>query len=716
VVVDVTGGRRAEHALRIAQERLQLALEGTRTGTYEWDVVSDEIRWSDNLGPMYGHPRGWAPAGYAAYLETVHPDDREALAQEVQAALATPGTSYEVDFRALRTDGTQRWMSTRGHVVRDDAGRPEALVGLVSDMHDRRLTQLTGEFLAQASLELAESLDPEETLRHVAQLAIGELADWCTVHVMDPDGELRRVAVAHRDPAMVRFADELAERYPDDAEAARGVPHVIRTRQSELIADITDAMLVQATRDAEHLRMARGLELRSAMVVPMVARGVAVGAISFFYAGEGRRYDEATLALAEEVGRRAGLALANARLHRAQQVTTRRLLQLQTVTDVALSRLGLDDLLQELLTRVRDLLDADFAVCLLLDADEQALRVRATLGFEYEERAELRVPLGEGIAGRIALESEPVMIEDVAAAQPVSPQLKAAAQSLLGVPLRVDGATLGVLHVATREARRFGEDEAQLLMLVGDRVARAVAQTAAFERARDTALTLQRSLLPARVPAIEGFELATRYLPGQAGSEVGGDWYDVIALPDGRHGICVGDVVGRGVSAAAVMGRLRASVRACLHVAAGPAEAMEQLDDLVAASEEDPFATVLIAVLDAATGRAELCSAGHPAPLLAQDGDCRFVDIDVGPPVGAPRTPRRTTVVDLPVGSSLLLYTDGLVERRETPLDRRLEELRAVVAAGPKDPEAQLDHVVASMLGDRTGADDVALIGAWRRR
>jgi phosphoserine phosphatase RsbU/P len=714
IVVDVTGGRRADHALRITQQRLELAMEGTRTGSYEWDIATNVIRWSANLGELWGRERGWSPADYEQYLLTLHPDDRGPLSARVQEALET-GAPYEIDFRMLRPDGAIRWMHTRGHVVRDDGDEaPVALVGLVEDVHEHRMAQRADEYLAKASLALAASGDPEQTLHQVAQFAIGELADWCWVHVVDPDGGMRLVVAAHLDPEMVSYRHELEERYPPDPEAAIGAAEAIRSRRPQLLEEITDAMLRAGTRDAEHLRIARALELRSAMVVPMVAAGEVLGAISFYYAGPDRRYTEQTLELAEELGRRAGLALANARSHSAERLADERLRQLQSVTDAALSQLALDELLPEMLSRVRDVLSADFAVCLLLDPDEGVLTVRAELGIEGEGRKGLRIALGDGIAGKIAQQSGPMIIDDVPAAHPVSPELRTMARSLLGVPLRVDGRTVGVLHVSNRAHRSFGAEDAELLTLVADRVARAVERASAFDHARHTAMTLQRSLLPDIVSSIAGLQMATRYLPGQAGSEVGGDWYDIVELPDGRQAVCVGDVAGRGVTAAAVMGRLRSSLRAYLHIAPGPVQAIELLDDLVAGDPDVTFATILVAAIDARTGDVELCSAGHPPAVLAGD-EVRLLDFPVGPPIGIEDVVRTAATAQLAPGDALLLYTDGLVERRRTAIDERIAQLCQAVACAPRDPELLLDRVVAEMLGDQTSVDDVALVGAWRR-
>lgn len=170
-------------------------------------------------------------------------------------------------------------------------------------------------FLAEASRELASSLDYATTLAAVARLAVPRFADWCAVDVLEPDGAVRRLAVAHADPARVRLAEEIARRYPEDPNAPTGVPAVLRTGKAELYPVITDEMLGAGARDAEHLRLARELGLHSAMTVPMAARGRVLGALTLVWAESGRRYDDDDLAAAGELAQRAALAVDNARLH-----------------------------------------------------------------------------------------------------------------------------------------------------------------------------------------------------------------------------------------------------------------------------------------------------------------------------------------------------------------------------------------------------------------
>ena len=173
------------------------------------------------------------------------------------------------------------------------------------DVTEHRRTEEAQRFLVQASAVLSSSLDYHETLASVARLAVPTLADWCAVDILEEDGVPRRLAVEHPDPEKIRLAYEIERRYPPDPDAPRGLYHVLRTGEPEMMAEIPEELVEQAARDEGHREITHQLELRSYMVVPLVTRGRTLGAISFISAESGRRYGEADLQLAEELARRA---------------------------------------------------------------------------------------------------------------------------------------------------------------------------------------------------------------------------------------------------------------------------------------------------------------------------------------------------------------------------------------------------------------------------
>jgi PAS domain S-box-containing protein len=237
-----------------------------------------------------------------------------------------------------------------------------------------------------------------------------------------------------------------------------------------------------------------------------------------------------------------------------------------------------------------------------------------------------------------------------------------------------------------------------------------------YEREHTIAETLQRSLLPERLPRIEGLEIAARYLPASRGAAIGGDWYDALERPDGRVALVVGDVVGHGLRAAAVMGQLRNAFRAYGLAENSPAEVMARVNRLVMTGEEDVMATALYLVLERETGELEFASAGHPPPLVLGPDGVVFLEGGRAVPIGAvdPGVFREARAV-LPDDASLLLYTDGLVERRDEPLERRLDALAEAADRAEGALEGLCDAVLSGVLGQREPGDDVALLAVRPR-
>jgi PAS domain S-box-containing protein len=218
----------------------------------------------------------------------------------------------------MRCDEARPFVDADVVVAKQLADRAAIAVDNAQLFEGAQRKQEATRFLAEASALLSSSLDYEMTFQRLAQLVVPGLADWCSVEMLD-GGAIRTVAVAHVDPAKVELARELQRRYPTDQNASTGVPNVVRTGRSELYEDIPDAMLVAGTRDAEHLRLARELLLRSAVVVPLDVRGQIVGGLTLVWAESGHRYSQEDLPLLEDLGRRAGLAVDNARLYSEAQ-------------------------------------------------------------------------------------------------------------------------------------------------------------------------------------------------------------------------------------------------------------------------------------------------------------------------------------------------------------------------------------------------------------
>lgn len=386
-----------------------------------------------------------------------------------------------------------------------------------------------------------------------------------------------------------------------------------------------------------------------------------------------------------------------------------RLRRIELVTDAALSMLDVNDLLDELLDRVRDVLRVDTAAILLLDEHAQQLVATAAKGLEEEVRQGLRISVGRGFAGRIARDRQPVILDDVTAANVVNPLLlEKGIRSLLGVPMFAGGEVIGVLHVGCLSPHRFTDDDVRLLQLAADRASLA-SQTRASSLDRTAALALQRSLLPTHLPNAPGMEMAARYVPGHDAG-VGGDWYDVFALPSGRLGVVIGDVSGHGLRSAVVMGRLRSALRAYALICDNPASALTLLDRKIQHFEAGNLATVLYAMISPDRATIQMSLAGHLQPVLAVPGQpagTLNVPVDLPLGIGARQPARRHTEVSFPCESVLVCYTDGLVERRGEIIDAGIERLCAAVEPGPA--EAVCARIMAKVAAEQP-TDDIAVL------
>ncbi|MFG2816070.1 SpoIIE family protein phosphatase [Streptomyces sp. NPDC048410] len=296
--------------------------------------------------------------------------------------------------------------------------------------------------------------------------------------------------------------------------------------------------------------------------------------------------------------------------------------------------------------------------------------------------------------------------------------------SLITVPLRAGNLVLGVANFwRSEKPQPFDSEDLALAEELVARAAVSIDNARRYTREHSMAVTLQRSLLPRTLPAQDALEIAYRYLPAQSG--VGGDWFDVLPLPGARVALVVGDVVGHGLHAAATMGRLRTAVHNFSSLDLPPDELLGLLDELVARLDQDETpedgaaavtgATCLYAVYDPASRRCTIARAGHlPPALVLPDGTVEFPDVPAGPPLGLGGLPFETADLELPEGSRLVLYTDGLVEDRERDIDEGLDMLRDALRHAPGASPEETCRVVLDRLPVRP-TDDVALIVAETR-
>lgn len=829
-----------ERTLLSPQVRARLALRSARLGTYVYDPDEGTADWDEGLQELFGYAPGEFSGQAEQIGECLHPSDAPGLWALVQRALAR-GESFEHEYRITRRDGQLRWMHSYGSTVADEGGG-RVLVGVVQDVTDRRLAELEREaaraaeqvarqaasssqrrleLLARVAALVDAPLDLEATLQQVADLAIGELADWCAVDLESEDGRPRQVAVSHRDPAMVALARELQVRYPPPADDPVRI-QLLRTLEPLHIPEVSDEMLMAGAQDAEHLHILRSLGMSSAIAVPLQVADRGFGVLTLV-ATHGRHLDAADVDLAVELGRRAGAAVDKTRLYAERERATSELLRsearyrtlvetgslgvwgaqpdgyvttdLPAIRDITGGSIEgwnwLDDVhpedrervraswlrsvrtgeLYQVVYRLRDaaggwrwmdargaalredpadpsspvlewigtvadvtaevtgrtrteaLRDCAEALARALDVEEvlasleqvaaRALRATGTVvallegrelvvhqqgypGLPPTDVEPLDAPVSAWPVTREVIDAreprfaarEQAVVRAAVAPHEAEPQLRAALESgevsWAALPLLYGGEMLGAVRFGWSEPQQFDDADRATLAAIAAQHSAALARARLYDAERHTSLTLQAALTPAVPRHLNGVSIGLHYRPAGVGAQVGGDWADALALPDGRVCLVVGDVMGSGVAAAATMGRLRTALSTLAMHEADPGRLLGDLDRLLLTAPGSPLATVALAVVDPAAATADLYSAGHLPVLVAPwVGHVSFAAADQVPPIGVGWSETgvlpQPTRVALPTGAVVALCTDGLVETRHDAIDDRLALWRSVV-------------------------------------
>jgi serine phosphatase RsbU (regulator of sigma subunit) len=396
--------------------------------------------------------------------------------------------------------------------------------------------------------------------------------------------------------------------------------------------------------------------------------------------------------------------------------STRRLRQVQAVSDATLSGLGFDDLAHRLLRTLRAVLETDSATLLLVDRSGTELVEHSTVGVETDGPA-VTVPIGVGIAGTIASTATPLVANDLRTFEPQRHWLTDVMSSLMGAPLVYRGEVRGVIHVATLEPRAFAAEELEVLELAANRIASALERASLADGRAAMAQALQRSLVPETLPEIEGVELAAVYRPYSPDDHIGGDFYDVFPHGDGSWGVLVGDVSGKGPGAAAVMGLAAHTLRASGRYESRPSAVLRALNDALIRAERvsaERFCTVCQMRLRPGADhlRVTLCLAGHPFPFLVRvDGTTERVG-QAGTILGSFDEPTLHDVtIDLVSGDALVAYTDGLIERRDVGVETGERRLRDCLAeCGGRSAVEIVRGIEHRLLDGFVPDDDVALV------
>jgi PAS domain S-box-containing protein len=725
-----TARANAEHAgqeLEGALARLDTLLEHAPVGFGFYDTELRFVRLNEPLAEIHGLPVeahiGRTAAEVAPRLwEQVQPVFSRVL--ETGEAVV----DHDVTGQTAAAPGIERHWLVSVYPVSGASGERLGLGTVVLDITGRKRAERVARLVARASEVFASSVDLEVTLDQAVRLPIPDFADSCHLFLLEPDGRDRRVALADVDPALESLLAETDRRFPVDLAGELPMAKALREGRSEYIADVTDAMLEAFARDAEHLALLRRHGVSSSITTPLKVGDQRVGVLVLTYRqSSGRRYRRSDVALAEELARRFAQVIERAKLSgeaeraRARLDLLARAGELLTVELDATARLermanvvvpSFADVAIVHLTRH----DGDLGLAHVAFADAERRARFQSVGEWPPLAIDGPAPQAEAVrTGRPALLAEVPegLVDQVLTDRQREFALSLGIRSIVACPLLGPDGPFGAISFALAgSGRRYGPEDVPLAEELARRAASGVAHALRFEQEQATAETLQRSLLLERLPTLPEVELAARYVPGSEELKVGGDWYDVVPLPNGRVMLAIGDVVGHGVRAAVAMGKIRNALQFCALDGLAPGAILRRLNQYFCGLEDAAMATLLVLVHDPADATLRFSSAGHPPPLLQRPGEAlEYLPGGRGAPLCASDTSRYPEVeAELAPGSLLLLYTDGLIERRQESLDEGFRRLAEAVAHAPEKLDELADHVLAELLGGKGPEDDVALL------
>ncbi|TFV64042.1 UNVERIFIED_ORG: GAF domain-containing protein [Bacillus sp. AZ43] len=730
----------AQSAAGASRVRLEVALEASSIGIWERDLRTDIGFWDKRCAQLFGADDATEVVAFdQLLLERFHPDDHETVRSAMQQAIAERG-QFTIESRILRNDGGVRWIVARGRVLGNARGEPVRVLGTIIDVTEARhqAEQRMAAFhrataIAEVAAELANATRLEDLPEIVQRGAQVLGAQSSALAVFDADGDalrlhmtsaLAREVQQHVDHPVEGVEIDRDDRHPTQYAALHG-RRVLLASAEEMVGRFPE------TREAVGLL---GVEALAAL--PLRIEGRVRGS---FVAIWREQHDfvaddvEVLEALAAQIALSVSRLQSDAQRERAVAAMAEANKRLQLLAEagrVLSGTLEIDQQVEQLVELVVPQL-ADW--CWLVVTDDQGhLHELACAHRDPARRAELEtyvrsmvaVMTEEAGARVVTATGRPLVMPVIEwerveralpdpAAREALARLGAASGTV--VPLVARGHTLGALGLFNREDRgALTQDQVDTAIEVGRRAGLALHHARLYGQQRALADALQRSMLTAP-PRIEGCEVVVRYVPAAAGAEVGGDWYDAFFDRGGQPVLAIGDVVGHDTRAAASMGQVRGLLRGISFSSGGtPAEVLRRVDRAVEGLELDTMATALVARLEREDGaRLRWANAGHPpAVLIGVDGEVRLLDEKPAELLlgVAPECERADHVTDLEPGATLLLYTDGLVERRDRDIDEGTAALLAVLREIAHLPLEELCDRLLERLFLSDAQDDVAVL------
>ena len=648
-------------------------IEALRDGFFVIDEDDAIIEVNDAFEAILGYGRDGVPYR-APYPWVPRPEDDPGTASVISDVLAT-GRSSTIVTPLVHRGGRRVWVEAIFNTAKDPATGRSVRVGTLRDITEAKRAEQANELMAEIGRQQTAPGRLDERLREVLRAAAPLLGDAAVVAVRAPDGTfVPSAAGVPGDPARERALLATAP-WGDPAEA----PAPFAT---------TSALTAEVRSD----------------------HGV-LASLAFLSTNRARVYDGADEVLAGEIGTRI------ARMIEIQRATTRAR-QTHLLTAALATAPDLDAAAAALAGAGVDLLGAS-SVAVLHQRSGRTLHVVHQVGEQPSQRAALAdfPPVAD-----CARTGAAVWVRDGSEWATAYPALEddrgiAGRPGYAALPLAVGHEVVGVLAIAYATRRDFSDHERTVALNLASDAARAIERLALSDVRRELAETLQRSLLPAALPELARLDLAAHYMPAAWGSKAGGDWYDVLELDDDRVAVVVGDVVGQGPAAAAVMGQLRSALATHLLDELSPAAALQRLDRFARRVDGARGSSVICLVLDTRNGVMTWARAGHPPPIVLDVDGARCLEDAYGCVLGVQGAPPFVEAeAMLQPGAAVLLYTDGLIERRNEVIDDGLGRLADAAAAHAADlPEALIAGVLRRTIADEGPADDIAVIVARLR-
>ncbi|MEH2384187.1 MAG: PAS domain S-box protein [Nostoc sp.] len=492
ILADMTTAKLTEVALRESEERFRAMFNQAAVGINLVALDGRFIQVNPALCEITGY--GYEELMEMNFQEITHPDDLEVDWQNCRRVLAKEISGYSLEKRYIRKDGSIVWVNLTSSAVWDANGQAKYALGIIEDISERKRVEATQNFLVEASTLLAASLDYEIALESVANLAVPTLADWCIVDVFQEDWSSKQIAIAIADPTKLNTLDEIRRRYPPKNRAKQLVER-LQLGISIFYPELSESHLVQMSQDDEHLQLLQSLGIRSLMVIPVRSRGQLFGAISFFTAESGRRYQQADLALAEDIARRAATAIDNARLYQetqqAKQAAERsvnRTILLQKITAALSEALTPQQVADVVVNQGIAALGATAGCVVLLTEGGTTLKVVQAIGYPpslIDTWANYPITAPNQVAETVRTK-QPIFLENLAAMIAKYPNL-ADGVALTGnnawaaIPLVVEAKVIGALGLSFATAQIFDEEYRGFILTIGQQCGQAIARAQLYE-------------------------------------------------------------------------------------------------------------------------------------------------------------------------------------------------------------------------------------------